>query len=227
MADGAKRGTEKKVRGKTEEPDWYDVIVTKGNLVWAGLMMVLLIVWLVLMYQTMNLKTEHDNQVTFNQDWEMQLDAVKTKESQTLYLPSAKVMKITPEQEHGIYWLHDFFDKITTFDDTTTYTIGYQYAKAHVQDDTLYREFLPKPADRGEDDNSQTRTEWRNLKTQTLVTGPNTYLVGVTYQTRKLDSSFNAHHQRAAKTVTKWFTCQGQKQIWNKVELAKDIKLVR
>lgn len=227
MADGEKRGTGKKVRGKTAEPDWYDVIVTKGNLVWAGLMIVLLIVWLVLMYQTMNLKTEHDNQVTFNQDWEMQLDAVKTKESQTLYLPSAKVMKITPEQERGIYWLHDFFDKITTFDDTTTYTIGYQYAKAHVQDDTLYREFLPKPADRGEDDNSQTRTEWRNLKTQTLVTGPNTYLVGVTYQTRKLDGSFNAHHQRAAKTVTKWFTCQGQKQIWNKVELAKDIKLVR
>ena len=222
-------GSDEKLGQVKPEEDWYDLIVTKLNALWAVFIIGLVVIWGCLMYQTMVLKTEYDNQVTFNQDWEMQVNDIKTKQGESLYLPTAKTMKLTPEQRHGIKWLHDFFVKITTFNDTTTYTIGYQYAKAHVQDQDLYREFLPKPKDRGENDDSQTRIYRHNVKTQVIVIGKNTYLVGVTYRTRKFNSSFNEKHEQkeTTKIATKWFKCHGKGQIWDKVELVKDMQIVK
>lgn len=140
--------------------------------------------------------------------WQTKLDKLTTKNSRIIYLPKAGDINLTESQTKSIKWLSSFFTQITTFSNPTAYASNYRLAQRTVHDDQFFSTFMTKPVDQNNNSTVvSTNLKLKNVRTQVIVTGADTYQVVVTYIPYHALSDL--YQESSLTTLTQIFNVKG------------------
>ena len=200
-------------------------LMTTDNIIWAVVLILMFMVAGITQWRT-NVIKQNDRQLNVTlATWKDKLSNLEAKNSRTIYLPKAGNVNLTSEQRKSITFLNSFFAQVTTFTSQTSYETNYQMAKnSGIHDKEFWNGFLEPPVDRdGMKIVDAENVRMKNIRTQVIVTGKDTYLVTATYIPYHNESDL--YQERKLQTRTYVFDVQGQVGNWSKMRLMKDIDM--
>lgn len=157
--------------------------------------------------------------------WQKRVDAITAKNSRTIYLPKPGNVHMTKDQQKSVQFLSSFFADMTTFTSQVAYNTNYKEAKqAGIYDSEFWSKFMEAPYDKdGTPIVSAENIRLKNVRTQVIVTGDNSYIVTATYI--PYHNSSDLYQEPKLETRTYVFEVQGSVGNWTKMRLMQNIDM--
>lgn len=205
-----------------KRPHW---LLTRGNIIWAVVVMVLAGVAIGLHVRANHYQKLDEVAAQQAKTWQDKVDYLTSKNARTIYLPKSGDVKMTNEQEKSVQFLSQFFAQITDFSSQTGYNTNYDLAKrSGIHDPAFWNKFMEKPYDKdGAGIVDAENIKMKNVRVQTIVTGPDSYIVTSTYV--PYHNSSDLYQQSHLQTRTYVFDVQGHVGNWKKFQLMQDIDM--
>lgn len=188
---------------------WLVIILLLGT--WGGLY------YVAHQYQQQNIQLVKQNRL-----WQDKLDHLRSKNERTIYLPKAGDAKLSHGQVEAIKDLTSLFSRLTTFGSQHEYNQNYQMAKHEIENPEFFRKYWQAPYDHGTPVVEAQNIKMKNVRTQVLVTGPQTYTVIVTYI--PYHSHSDLYQQKKLETRSRIYYVKGTANNWVQVEEAQDME---
>ena len=183
-------------------------ILTKWNILFGFICLIMIAVIGYVQYQRQSLVRDNVEISSKIDNVQSKLNKLIVKNKRIIYLPKAGDVNLTNSQAKSVEWLSSFFTQITTFDNTTAYATNYRLAKRSVHDSKFYDTFMTAPVDKsGSSTVVATNLKLKNIRTQVIVTGPDTYQVVVTYIPYHAMSDL--YQESSLTTLTQIFNVKG------------------
>lgn len=200
-------------------------ILTPSNIIWFVVTVLLFGVAGGFWYQANHYKKLDVSMSKQVNKLQSQVDKLTAKNSRTIYLPKAGDVKMSSEQEKSVQYLSDFFSKVTDFSSQVGYNTNYQMAKrAGIHDPKFWSGFMESPYDKdGTPVVSAENIRLKNVRTQTIVTGPDTYIVTATYI--PYHNTSDLYQEKSLETRTYVFDVQGKVGNWTKMQLMTNVDM--
>lgn len=157
--------------------------------------------------------------------WQKRVDAITAKNSRTVYLPKPGNVHMTKDQQKSVQFLSSFFADMTTFTSQVAYNTNYKEAKqAGIHDSEFWSKFMEAPYDKdGTPIVSAENIRLKNVRTQVIVTGDNSYIVTATYI--PYHNSSDLYQEPKLETRTYVFEVQGSVGNWSKMRLMQNVDM--
>lgn len=225
----SKAAQDAKTHGSTpqKQPQFDDDdtpwLFNKSNLVWLVICLIFAGAIGFLQYRIKMIQNQDNAQVKMMHKWQSKVDALVSKNNRVIYLPKSGDLQLTKTQEASVTQLTELFSRITDFNSSTGYGTAYRYAKSIVKDQGFFQNYLTNPVDsNGQSVVDGTNLKFRNIRTQVLVTGKDTYTVIVTYV--PYHSHSDLYQQSKLETQSQIFYLQGTPGNWTKCQVASDME---
>lgn len=200
-------------------------LLTGPNIVWAVVVILLFCFAGYMQVQANHYKAL--DQATSKQvkSWQKWLDALTAKNNRTIYLPKPGNVHMTKDQQQSVQFLNKFFADMTTFTSQVAYNTNYREAKrAGIHDDAFWTKFMEAPYDRdGTPIVSAENIRMKNVRTQVIITGDDSYIVTATYI--PYHNSSDLYQEDKLETRTYVFDVQGHVGDWSKMQLMQNIDM--
>lgn len=197
-------------------------ILTKWNVLFGIACLFMIAVIGYVQYQRNNLARDNVKVSAQVDYWQSKLDKLIAKNNRVIYLPKAGDVHLTSSQAKSVEWLSSFFTQITTFDNTTAYATNYRLAKRSIHDSQFYDTFMTAPVDKsGSSTVVATNLKLKNVRTQVIVTGSDTYQVVVTYIPYHAMSDL--YQESSLTTLTQIFNVKGVAGDYSQMQIDNDM----
>jgi hypothetical protein len=197
-------------------------ILTKWNVLFGVVCLIMIAVIGYTQYQRQGLERDNVKVSAQVDHWQSKLDKLVAKNRRVIYLPKAGDVNLTATQAKSVEWLSSFFTQITTFDNTTAYATNYRLAKRSVHDSQFYDTFMTAPVDNsGSSTVVATNLKLKNVRTQVIVTGSDTYQVVVTYIPYHAMSDL--YQESSLTTLTQIFNVKGTAGNYSQMRIDNDM----
>lgn len=200
-------------------------LLTGPNIIWAVAVIALFgaAVWIghnANQYRTKDLALSRQVKL-----WQKRVDAITAKNSRTIYLPKPGNVHMTKDQQNSVQFLSKFFADMTTFTSQVAYNTNYKEAKqAGIHDSEFWSKFMEAPYDKdGTPIVSAENIRLKNVRTQVIVTGDNSYIVTATYI--PYHNSSDLYQEPKLETRTYVFEVQGSVGNWTKMRLMQNVDM--
>lgn len=197
-------------------------LFTKDNILWLVTCLVLGAVIGGIVYAKNQVVEQNHQQEKQLANLNHKLDRLQAKNDRVIYLPKPGDLNLSSSQVKSVSWLTQFFNRMTTFDNRTTYRTNYDYAKEHVHDKTFFRDFLSNPTDdEGGSLIDATNIKMEAVRTQVIVTGDDSYQVIVTYV--PYHASSDLYQRNKLQTMSQVFDVKGQPGDYSQMKLNDEV----
>lgn len=197
-------------------------ILTKWNVLFGIVCLVMIAVIGYVRYQRNNLVRDNVKVSEQVDNWQSKLDKLIAKNNRIIYLPKAGNVNLTSSQAKSVEWLSSFFTQITTFNNATAYATNYRLAQQSIHDSQFYDTFMTAPVDKsGNSTVVATNLKLKNVRTQVIVTGPDTYQVVVTYIPYHAMSDL--YQESSLTTLTQIFNAKGVAGNYSQMQIDNDM----
>ena len=203
-------------------PHW---LLTRGNIIWAMVVVILSGVAVGLHMRGNHYKDLDQTAAVNAKIWRDRVDTLITKNARTIYLPKSGDVKMSKDQEKSVRFLSQFFAQITDFSSQTGYNTNYRLAKSSgIHDPAFWNKFMEAPYDKnGNGIVDAENIKMKNVRVQTIVTGPDSYIVTSTYI--PYHNSSDLYQESHLQTRTYVFDVQGHVGNWKKFQLMPNMDM--
>lgn len=200
-------------------------LLTGPNIAWAIVVLILFGVAVFTQQQANHYKTLDQSMSRQAKSWQKRVDEITAKNNRTIYLPKPGNVHMTKDQQKSVQFLNGFFGDITTFTSQVAYNTNYREAKkAGIHDNDFWTKFMEAPYDKdGTPIVSSENIRMKNVRTQVIVTGDDSYIVTATYI--PYHNSSDLYQESKLETRTYVFDVQGHVGNWTKMRLMQNIDM--
>lgn len=193
-------------------------LAISGNIVYGVVLLALAVLIGYLQIQATQLNRADTVAAASLSKWQNKLDKLQQRNDRIVYLPKAGDVNLSNTQVKTVQELSSLFTQLTTFNNSTTYATNYKYAKSIVNDSSFFDDFLLNPVDdSGHSIVSASNLKMKNVRTQVVVTGDNTYRVAVTYI--PYHAASDLYQESSLTTLTQIFNVTGSVGDYSKMSI--------